>query len=57
MIMKMIAHRPQDMIDVKAILQSYPQLDRRRIKKCVKEFSDALENPGILLDLKKLMKL
>ena len=57
MIMKMIAHRPQDMIDAKAILQSYPQLDRRRVKKWVKEFSNALENPGILLDLKKLMKL
>ena len=30
---------------------------RRRIKKWVKEFSDALENPDILLDLKKLMKI
>ena len=55
-IMKMIAHRPQDMIDVKTILQTYPQLDHKRIQKWVKEFSDALENPEILFDLKKMMK-
>ena len=32
MIMKMVAHRPQDMIDVKTILQSYPKLDRKRVQ-------------------------
>ncbi len=55
-IMKMVAHRSQDMIDVKTILQTYPKLDRQRIQKWVKEFSKVLENPGILSDLKKIMK-
>lgn len=55
-IMKMIAHRPQDMVDIKSILQIYPKLDRQRIQKWVKEFSHAMENPDILSDLKKIMK-
>ncbi len=55
-VMKMVAHRPQDMIDVKSILQAYPKLDRKRTHKWVKEFSDALESPEILSDFKKLMK-
>jgi len=55
-IMKMIAHRPQDMIDVKTIVQTYPKLDRKRIQKWVREFSKVLENSEILSDLKKLMK-
>ena len=54
-IMKMVAHRPQDMIDVKTIVQSYPKLDRKRVKKWVKKFSKALENPIILSDLEKLL--
>ena len=56
-IMKMIAHRPQDMIDVQTILQTYPRLDRKRIQKWVKEFSDALENVDIWADCRNLMKL
>ncbi len=55
-IMKMVAHRPQDMIDVETILQAYPKLDRKRIQKWVKDFSEVLENPDILNDLKKMMK-
>ena len=57
LIMKLTAHRPQDMIDAKAIIQAYPQLNRQRIKKWVKEFSRVLENPDILIDLKKMMKI
>ncbi len=55
-IMKMIAHRPQDMIDVQTILKTYPKIDRKRIQKWVKQFSNVLENPDILSDLKKLLK-
>ena len=55
-IMKMVAHRPQDMIDVETILRAYPKLDRKRIQKWVKDFSEVLENPDILNDLKKMMK-
>lgn len=56
-IMKMVAHRPQDMIDVRTILQTYPKLDRKRIRGWVKEFAIALENPEILSDLKKMMRI
>jgi hypothetical protein len=55
-IMKMVAHRPQDMIDVQTLLQTFPKLDRKRVQKWVKEFSSVLENPDILADFKKLLK-
>jgi len=53
-IMKMVAHRPQDMIDVKTIMRTYPKMDQKRVQRWVKEFSRVLENPEILSDLEKL---
>jgi predicted nucleotidyltransferase len=52
-IQKAIAHRPKDMIDVKALIDSSPDLDKRRIKKWVKEFADFLEMPELWEDIAK----
>jgi len=54
-IMKAIAHRPQDMADIKSLVDANPKLDLRRVRRWVKEFSTALDMPDILSDLEKLL--
>jgi len=55
-IMKAIAHRPQDMMDIKALAEANPKLDVRRIRRYVQEFSAALDMPDISTDLDKLLR-
>jgi hypothetical protein len=55
-IMKAIAHRPQDMADVRTLLDANPELNLRRIRRWVREFSVALDAPDILGDLEKLLR-
>ena len=54
-IMKAVAHRPIDMIDIQAVLDVHPDLDLHRIRRWVKEFSKVLEMPEILNDLEKIL--
>ncbi|MSP37315.1 MAG: hypothetical protein EXR70_02325 [Deltaproteobacteria bacterium] len=54
-IMKAIAHRPQDMADIGALADANPKLDHRRIHRWVREFSRALDMPDILTDLEKIL--
>jgi hypothetical protein len=56
LIMKAIAHRPQDMADVQAILAAHPKIDLRRVRRWVKEFSKALDATDIIDDLEKLIR-
>ena len=55
-IMKAIAHRPQDMMDIKALVEANPKLNVRRIRRYVQEFSAALDMPDISTDLDKLLR-
>ena len=55
-IMKAIAHRPQDMLDIKALVETNPKLDVRRIRRYVQEFSAALDMPDISTDLDELLR-
>jgi hypothetical protein len=55
-IMKAVAHRPRDLADIEAIVDCNPHLDRRRILRWVRRFSDALEAPELLQDLQALLK-
>jgi len=55
-IMKAVAHRPQDMADITALLEANPKLNLRRIRRWVKEFSTALDAPDILSDLENLLR-
>ena len=55
-IMKAVAHRPKDLLDIEALLEIHKKLDIPRIKKWVREFSQALEQPEMYQDLKKLLK-
>ena len=53
--MKAIAHRPRDMADIEAILDAQPQLDLRRVRRWVREFSTLLETPALLQDFNVLV--
>lgn len=54
-IMKAVAHRPQDMADIGALADANPRLNHRRIHRWVREFSRALDMPDILTDLEKIL--
>lgn len=55
-IMKAVAHRQRDLSDIESILDAHPNLDLKRIRKWVSEFSLALEMPEILNDLENILK-
>lgn len=54
-IMKAVAHRPIDMADIASILDVHPDVDLKRIRHWVKEFSTALEMPEIYDDLERIL--
>lgn len=54
-VMKAVAHRPQDLADIEAILAAHPKINARRVKRWVREFAAALEIPEILTDLEALL--
>lgn len=54
-IMKTVAHRPKDMVDIGNIVEAYPHLDVVFVERWVRQFADALEEPAIYEDLKKLL--
>jgi predicted nucleotidyltransferase len=54
-IMKAVAHRPQDLGDIESVLDAHPKLDIRRVRRRVREFSKVLEMPEILNDLETIL--
>lgn len=50
-IMKLIASRPRDLDDITRLLELHPSQDRARIRRIVKEFAEALDDPEILKNL------
>ncbi|MBI4374269.1 MAG: hypothetical protein HY542_05270 [Deltaproteobacteria bacterium] len=55
-IMKAVAHRSKDVGDIEGLLMANPELDLKRIRYWVGEFSKVLEVPEIYEDLEKLLK-
>ena len=55
-IMKAIAHRPKDLVDIRTIADKYPDLDRKRIENWVKSFGEALELPDLWNQIEQLLK-
>ena len=47
-IMKAVAHRPRDIMDIEALIEVTPKLNWRRILKMTRDFSRTLEMPEIL---------
>jgi len=55
-IFKAVAHRPQDIMDIKEIVNNNPKIDRRYIKKRVTEFARFLEMPEIWKDIENHLR-
>lgn len=55
-ILKAIAHRPKDLIDVRNLIELYPKLDKARIENWVREYSDLMEMPELWQDIAPLFK-
>jgi predicted nucleotidyltransferase len=56
-IMKAIAHRPQDLQDIRAVVRANPQLDVRRIRMQVQEFAKLLDMPELWKDIAALFQI
>jgi hypothetical protein len=54
-ILKAVAHRAVDLMDIEALLDVHPKIDRIRIEGMVGEFSEALEMPEILRDVRSIL--
>jgi hypothetical protein len=50
-IMKAVAHREKDLLDIDGLLAAHPKLNLRRVRRWVREFADALETPELYDDL------
>ena len=55
-IMKAVAHRPKDLIDIQTVIDSHRDLDVDRIKEWVKSFAEVLETPDLWIDIEKMFK-
>jgi hypothetical protein len=54
-VMKAVAHRPQDLEDIEAILASHPRINLTRMLNWVQKLATALDIPKILTDLEALI--
>lgn len=54
-ILKAIAHRPKDLVDIQSLIDANPKLDRARIEKWVKQYAELLEMPELWDDVAKLL--
>lgn len=50
-ILKAVAHRPQDLLDIQALIEAQPKLDRERVRFWVCEFAEALDMPDLWADI------
>ncbi len=54
-IMKAVAHRPKDLIDIQAIADNYNNLDMERIQSWVEKFGEAMDNPNLWIQTSQLL--
>ena len=50
-VLKAVAHRPKDLLDIQGIIESHPGLDRGRIRYWVEQFAELLEKPELWEDI------
>ena len=50
-ILKAVAHRPKDLLDIESVLATQPTLDKEYIRTWVQQFAEALEMPELWDDL------
>lgn len=54
-ILKGVAHRDQDQIDIGSILDAHPNTDLRRVRRWLRDFASTLETPEILHDFEGIL--
>lgn len=55
-ILKAVAHRPKDLVDIENLIEFHPELDRARIEDWVRQFAEVMEMPEVWGDLVPLLK-
>lgn len=55
-VLKSVAHRPQDLLDIQALIEANANLDRGRIKRWVGEFARALDMPELWEDIAEWLR-
>jgi hypothetical protein len=55
-ILKAIAGRPRDIVDIEGLLAANPTMDRRRVRSVTAMFADLLESPGVLENLDRWLE-
>ena len=55
-ILKAVAHRPKDMLDIREIVDNNPNLDLARIKRWVKDYAKTMEAPELWDDIKQILQ-
>lgn len=54
-ILKAVAHRPVDLLDIRSLVSAYPDLDRARIRDWLEQFAEVLEMPELWDDIAPLL--
>lgn len=55
-ILKAVAHRPKDMLDIEAIIATQTDLDEQRIEFWVSQFAELLEAPELWQDVEVMLR-
>lgn len=55
-ILKAVAHRPKDMLDIEAVITAQANLDTERIIFWVQQFAELLEMPELLTELEDMLQ-
>jgi Nucleotidyltransferase of unknown function (DUF6036) len=55
-IMKAVAHRPKDLLDIQTLVEIHPDLDRSRIEHWVRQFAELLEMPELWTDVAAILQ-
>lgn len=55
LIMKAIAHRPQDLRDIEGVLEVFPNANLESVRQFIREFAAAIEQPDLPQELEKLL--
>lgn len=54
-IMKAVAHRDQDLLDIAALIDASPRLNVTRIREVLREFAEILDTPELVTDIDLLL--
>ena len=55
-VFKAVAHRLRDILDIQTLVSVNPKIDKKYLKKVIKEFSATLDMPEIWNDVEKIIK-